>query len=74
MRSFSVSSYAKLIDTGCSDHNEERHQAASADRVGGQTPAVPAGQDRSNRLCSKLLTVAIYVDIITGLYSQPGPS
>ena len=36
----------RLIDTGYNNHKEELHQAASADRVGGQTPAVPAGQDR----------------------------
>ena len=28
-----------VIDTGCSDSSEELHQAASADRVGRQTPA-----------------------------------
>ena len=32
-----------VIETGCSDPSEERHQAASADCVSGQTPAVPAG-------------------------------
>ena len=53
MRSFSV--YAKLIDTGCSDCSEECHQAAFADRVGGQTPAVPAGQTLNKQTVSSCL-------------------
>ena len=40
---FQVTKNSRVIVTGCSDPSEERHQAASADRVSGQTPVVSAG-------------------------------